>query len=512
MERVKRLTSAEVERNRILERLMNYAKEKKQLGVDRDTWMSSAFVQRSSVRLQDLGMSPSVVKQAWDGAVSTGRTSPKRLLAEYEKKANQAGASGQSWSNWLGHDDVIDAYNSLDSAGLGDKARVLWGEAFKKGTQSKLKRYWTTTPEDFDGFGTTTISREGDYLGKQLRVVGIDPKYVGWQADRYGSGLHATWETDPRVEDRKRVEKEAKLQSEREDLERRRSRGVQWLASLSDKQLKDAHSNPVFENSALQLTDLRAERARREAIDQQQKLIEAAKNVIPGGVYVIPEAPRRAFQIYYGAHLHNPNNTLKDAEVWFDGHRHRIPLDSLDAGFHKPADAVMPEAVYRRLEPKALRDVERVIFEGKDYYVLHGGFLRSTEVVKADGKKPSPKVQQLVYSQSSKKMFTLLPKPTKPAKPSKTHSLPEVTDLASAQLVRDAFTTLLPPSCVTVRTEPRAHVTVRIAHAPTGNSAVWTSLYAKPGETAKEVVKKLHEELGSRARRTRQAIRSERNS
>lgn len=50
---------------------------------------------------------------------------------------------------------------------------------------------FTSAPEDYDGFGTTTIRVAGiNRRGQSVREVETPDSAVEWQRMRYGSGLH----------------------------------------------------------------------------------------------------------------------------------------------------------------------------------------------------------------------------------------------------------------------------------------------------------------------------------
>ena len=49
---------------------------------------------------------------------------------------------------------------------------------------------YTTAPEVYDGFGTTTIRIIGLFDGKPVRLVETPPEHVDWQRCRYASGMH----------------------------------------------------------------------------------------------------------------------------------------------------------------------------------------------------------------------------------------------------------------------------------------------------------------------------------
>jgi hypothetical protein len=55
------------------------------------------------------------------------------------------------------------------------------------------RRAYTTAPEAYDSFGTTTINPDAgrDHRGQFLRLVEIEPEHWDWQTGRYASGLHA---------------------------------------------------------------------------------------------------------------------------------------------------------------------------------------------------------------------------------------------------------------------------------------------------------------------------------
>ena len=63
----------------------------------------------------------------------------------------------------------------------------------EEGTEPSRVRRYTSAPESYDGFGTSTrrslIGTEPS--GASLREVSIEEEYLGWQATRYASGLHS---------------------------------------------------------------------------------------------------------------------------------------------------------------------------------------------------------------------------------------------------------------------------------------------------------------------------------
>lgn len=215
--------------------------------------------------------------------------------------ARAAGAADVSWAEWQCSDEV----QALVDAGTvhGRDIRAAQ-EAYREGVREHriaggwLIR-WTTANEDYDTFGTETVEACGDYHGKPLRRVIMDPHHATYQADRYGSGLHPTWEEDPRVLDaaaKARADEHTRYLAERDA---KRAAGLDWLKTATDAELEDFD---VVEAHGVGYTDVRAERKRRvDAAEETKRAAdwERCLAVIPEGC-IIFDPGTEGFRGTYG--------------------------------------------------------------------------------------------------------------------------------------------------------------------------------------------------------------------
>ena len=185
--------------------------------------------------------------------------------------ARDAGLSGRTWASFQ-CDDAVQDY--LDRCGAIDvKLQInAWERSYAAGAAERRRvvekwvERWTTAPEDYDAFGTETLQICGPWNGRTLRRVLIHPVHQGYQADRYGSGLHATWEEDPREIDRRLEETAARERALAAKREAARATSQAWLSSASDADLEDELSSD--DEARAPRSEVRAEiRRRRDARD-----------------------------------------------------------------------------------------------------------------------------------------------------------------------------------------------------------------------------------------------------
>lgn len=176
--------------------------------------------------------------------------------------AEMAGSSGTDWLTWSCSDEAIAAFRDLApndeqcAAIVAAHARGWRGHKIASG----WVRQWTTAPAYYDQWSTigTVV---GEYSGKPLREVTIDPRYLIAQCDRYYSGaVFLVSEVDPRIADAERAAKRDRWA--REDAERaaKREAGIAWLRDQPDSALEDYDE---LEARCLTIDDRKAERRRR---------------------------------------------------------------------------------------------------------------------------------------------------------------------------------------------------------------------------------------------------------
>jgi len=157
---------------------------------------------------------------------------------DLERLAREAGKAGVRYSDWSCCDAVFELVSALDEAGIRFDTRKFEAAHGEGRREFKLsggwRSLWTTAPSDYDLFGTETVEDGGEWKGKRLRRVIVDPAHVDYQEGRYSSGLHGSWPEDPRVEEARWAEERARRKAEDEEREARRKAGLEWLASVDD--------------------------------------------------------------------------------------------------------------------------------------------------------------------------------------------------------------------------------------------------------------------------------------
>jgi hypothetical protein len=198
--------------------------------------------------------------------------------------AREAGREGQNWHRFTFREDVGALCENLPDNEM-NAALVAWEEGNR---EHRIKTngwvvYFTTAPEAYDTFGTETIETCGEWHGKELRKVMSHPHHTDYQRDRYCSGLHGSWDQDPRVQ-----EAEGKARREawaREDAARAEARRIALIAlkGVSDEALIEMSDDP---GNTLTSQDIRDERKRREAaaaIAIRESKWAAATKLVPIG-------------------------------------------------------------------------------------------------------------------------------------------------------------------------------------------------------------------------------------
>lgn len=141
---------------------------------------------------------------------------------------------------------------------------------------------WTTAPKDYDTNDATELEVVGDYFGKPLRKVAIDPEGYQYQTGRYASGVHGVWDKDPVEEDRYYRDQSAKRDAERAAGEEKRKAAVTWLQTASQAELED---EDLVHDKGARYEDVRAERGGATRPRQ-------TKSVAPTSRALRPSSPR----------------------------------------------------------------------------------------------------------------------------------------------------------------------------------------------------------------------------
>ena len=331
--------------------------------------------------------------------------------------ARAAGAAGQSWVEWQCSDEVQAAVDAGTARGRDIHACEL---AFNEGVREYRLAggwiiAWTTAPDDYDTFGTETIPaadgapHEGEYHGKALRRIMMDPRHRNYQADRYASGLHATWTEDPRIVDAAAAKRAAKNKADQEAREAKRAAGLVWLTTLSALELDacfdDDAAHDHMSEQGVTSSDVRTEVARRAVVSNETtRQAEWARclAIVPEGCTIVDhgcDAVRGQFgvirgrptHVYYNVRIvHGWPDDTEHANVLGEGAFHDSSPGSTNAGslayvadwltkgeadgFTKkleivPVDSVPPRPVLERIGHEHLKDIRRVEAAGRVVWI-----------------------------------------------------------------------------------------------------------------------------------------------
>lgn len=256
--------------------------------------------------------------------------SPTITSAVIAELARAAGASGRSWGDWC-CDDVVQDYvgNRSDADADIDAWRAAFqaGEVEHMASQGWVSR-WTTAPSDYDTFGTVTAETCGNWHAKPLRRVLCHPHHAGFQASRYSSGMHPTWDEDPRVEEQRAAERQERWA--REDAERaeRRATGLAWLAKATENEIEQAKDGDAVESRGLTYVDLRDELKRRADVAasvERASVWQSCRSAFADGAILVDDGrpgergrwgwiPGRESYVYYGCRVEPHWAQVDDAE------------------------------------------------------------------------------------------------------------------------------------------------------------------------------------------------------
>lgn len=271
---------------------------------------------------------------------------------------------------------------------------------------------WTTAPEAYDSGGTETVKTGGDFHGKTLRRVLIEPRSFEYQTMRYGSGLHGSWGEDPRAHEARIRETAERERAQREEDAARRAAGLAWLTTAPHTAVEDADENwDAWQARGLTTEDARAERKRRKAEeDASVKAAEWARcaALIPEGSALIDEGTK-GFRSSYGGWITGqpadawasvrivtgwPPNDPEVASLVGEGDvaigsltvvAQRITEGRVRVATPEEASRIPPPPILKRLGHREWKAVHRVEVEGRTVWVGRAHF-GECMVLDADGK------------------------------------------------------------------------------------------------------------------------------
>lgn len=325
---------------------------------------------------------------------------------DLEASAHAAGLAGEDWSHWTCRDEVQDAAGTppgLDT----DALEAAWVAGLRERRLAAGWRIvWTTAPEDYDwtGMGTETVERCGEWHGKPLRRVIMDPHHASSQIDRYGSGLHPAWDEDPRVEAARAAERRQELDRLQAERAARREAGLAWIATASDEELDDYDT---VEAHGLDSKDSRAERERRAkdlAEEYTRREWKRCLEMIPEGATLIDDGepsqrgqwgviPGREAHVWYNVRIERgwPDEADR-ANVMGEGRDNAgsalLVADWIGSGrlrVAKPGE-VPPHPVAKRIGLDRWRQIRRVEVDGREAWVGRALFASEALVLDAKGR------------------------------------------------------------------------------------------------------------------------------
>lgn len=324
------------------------------------------------------------------------------LPEDLAPSARAAGEAGQDWMEWTFQEDVQAAITAHAETG-GRRGRLIreCEKAYEDGRRAAKRATWTvcwtTAPEDYDTFGTETLIPDaGEWCGKTLRQVAIDPRHLDYQSCRYGSGLHGTWEKDPREEEKRWAAEREKERSELAAREERRGLGRVWLSTLTDEELSSL-SDEDYDRGFLN-EDVRAEkksRAEESAEKERAEKWTRCRALFPAEPFVLVSdqvdskisvvhnyafrVPGKDSKVYYDASVAEVG---EDADrSWITAGREQIGsladvAWSVEQGHWRVArsEDVPPKKVLDRIGHDKLAEIKRLEINGRSVWVGRARF------------------------------------------------------------------------------------------------------------------------------------------
>ena len=323
--------------------------------------------------------------------------------------ARAAGASGKSWHNWVMSDETQDAI--VAAPVFMQKDQDALEKAYEEGRRTRSattgRIIWTTAPKDYDTNDATELEVVGDYFGKPLRKVAIDPEGYQYQTGRYASGVHGVWDKDPVEEDRYYRDQSAKRDAERAAGEEKRKAAVTWLQTASQAELED---EDLVHDKGARYEDVRAEKRRRHetAADEERSaglsriasLIPEGGTVVDEGAYIPPPMVglrpiHRRATVYYNVKLvHGYPDDAAHAKVEYGVGRGRKTVsaehfaDMLAKGHTRVVreGEVPPQLVADRIGVEKWKDIRHVKVGNRDVWVGRATFGSEDLVLDEKGK------------------------------------------------------------------------------------------------------------------------------
>ena len=325
--------------------------------------------------------------------------------------ARAAGAAGQDWNRWIMSDEVQDVIMTRD---FGPNAQEAIEQAFTEGRRAKLSEtgriIYTTAPKDYDGGGAVELAVIGDFFGKPLRKIVVEPDDYQWQANRYGSGTYGVWDQDPIEEDRRVQAVQDKHRADMAAVDAKRAAGAGWLRTATQEELDNEE---LCEEHGATWQAIREERKRRHeetASKKQGDEWACATAVIPVGATLIDDGEYIVPSMVGLRPIHRPaavHYDVKIVEGWPQGNVDRAEVheaagkgssksfgtvahvaDMITRGKLRVAGPgeVPPRAVVERIGFDRWKNIRRVDVSGKIVWVGRATFGSEDLILDENGK------------------------------------------------------------------------------------------------------------------------------
>jgi hypothetical protein len=309
--------------------------------------------------------------------------------------ARAAGAAGQDWNRWIMSDEVQDAIMAAPDFNTPEQEAI--EQAFTEGRREKLaatgRIMYTTAPKDYDSGSAVELAVMGDFFGKPLRKIVVEPDDYQWQANRYGSGTYGVWDQDPIEEDRHAREKHDKHRAEMAAVDARRAAGAAWLRTATAEELANEELCEEHGATWQAIRDERTRRREEAAGKKQGDEWSSATSVIPVGATLIDDGEYIVPTMVGLRPIHRPaavHYDVKIVEGWPHGNVERAEVheatgkgssksfgtvahvaDMITRGKLRVAGPgeVPPRAVVERIGYDRWKDIRRVEVGGKIVWV-----------------------------------------------------------------------------------------------------------------------------------------------
>jgi hypothetical protein len=331
--------------------------------------------------------------------------------------ALEVGRAGISWNAFCFRDDVGQLCDTADNDI--EAAQASWEQGDREHRQAHgWLVCWTTAPDCYDTFGTETIETCGEWKGRELRRVLMNPDHSDYQRDRYGSGLHGSWEQDPRVEEARLAEQAARWKAEDEAKATKRAEDLRHVQSLSDEafdkffaEFHDADNRDDPLPISLSQADMRKEGDRRREVKRAESLRvqwEKCVALVPEGCTILDNGtegfrgiygwikgvdPRVLYRVKIVPHWHkdkagDPDEATVESDGHLDGPSLKYTADRIEKGRYQIVSEsdVPPRPVAERFGMENVKKIKKVEIGTRTVWISQKNAWSDIEVLDEKGR------------------------------------------------------------------------------------------------------------------------------